>query len=90
MRDRVAIAGVGETEYRPWGGITDRSGFQLACEAILAASADAGLSPHDLDGFANVIDVRPGELQVGLPVEVVFEDLEDVTLPRFRPARWAG
>ncbi len=36
---------------------------------------------------SNVIDVQPGELHVGLAVEVVFEDLEDVTLPRFRPAR---
>jgi len=35
---------------------------------------------------SNVIDVQPGELHVGLAVEVVFEDLEDVTLPRFRPA----
>src|SRR5437762_1098164 len=39
---------------------------------------------------SNVIDVQPGELHVGLAVEVVFEDLEDVTLPRFRPARCAG
>ena len=37
MRDRVCIAGVGETEYRRWGGITDRSEFRLACEAILEA-----------------------------------------------------
>ena len=58
MRDRVAIVGVGETEYRPWGGITDRSEFQLACEAILAAAADAGLSPHDLDGFASYANDR--------------------------------
>src|SRR5205807_7181148 len=58
VRDRVAIAGVGETEYRPWGGITDRSEFQLACEAILAASADAGLSPHELDGFASYANDR--------------------------------
>src|SRR5207248_1096953 len=58
VRDRVAIVGVGETEYRPWGGITDRSEFQLACEAILAASADAGLSPHELDGFASYANDR--------------------------------
>src|SRR5207247_6472424 len=58
VRDRVAIVGLGETEYRPWGGITDRSEFQLACEAILAASADAGLSPHDLDGFASYANDR--------------------------------
>jgi uncharacterized OB-fold protein len=35
----------------------------------------------------NLIDVAPAEVQVGLDVEVVFEDLEDVTLPRFRRAR---
>src|SRR6266571_2115549 len=58
VRDQVAIVGVGETEYRPWGGITDRSEFQLACEAILAASADAGLSPHELDGFASYANDR--------------------------------
>ena len=34
---------------------------------------------------SNVIVVQPGELHVGLAVEVVFEDLEDATLPRFRP-----
>src|SRR5256712_9992781 len=58
VRDRVAIVGLGETEYRPWGGITDRSEFQLACEAILAAAADAGLPPHDLDGFASYANDR--------------------------------
>jgi acetyl-CoA acetyltransferase len=58
LRDRICIAGVGETEYRPWGGIADRSEFQLACEAVLAACADAGLSPRDLDGFASYANDR--------------------------------
>src|SRR5262249_54052438 len=58
LRDRTCIAGVGETEYRPWGGITDRSEFQLACEAVLAACADAGLSPRALDGFASYANDR--------------------------------
>ena len=58
MRDRVCVVGVGETEYRRWGGISDRSEFQLACEAIVAACRDAGLSPHELDGFASYSNDR--------------------------------
>lgn len=35
--------------------------------------------------IANVEGIEPGELQIGMPVEVVFEDIaEDLTLPRFR------
>ena len=52
LRDKVCIVGIGETEYTKWGGITDRSEFQLACEAILKALDDAGLSTDDLDGFS--------------------------------------
>ncbi len=37
--------------------------------------------------ISNLIDVPPQEVVVGLEVEVVFEDLDDVTLPRFRRAR---
>ena len=38
--------------------------------------------------MSNVIDCPPGDVQIGLPVEVVFKDIaEDVTLPYFRPAR---
>src|SRR5439155_1333435 len=40
------------------GGISDRSELQLACEAIVAACADAGLSPHELDGFASYSNDR--------------------------------
>jgi uncharacterized protein len=35
----------------------------------------------------NLVDVAPDDVRVGLDVEVVFEDLDDVTLPRFRRAR---
>ena len=35
----------------------------------------------------NLIDVPPDEVAVGLEVEVVFEDLEDATLARFRRSR---
>ena len=43
IKDKVAVVGIGETEFAKAGGIA-RSEFQLACEAILAAVADAYLS----------------------------------------------
>jgi len=36
---------------------------------------------------SNVIDCAPEEVKCGMPVEVVFEDLSEYTLPKFRPAR---
>jgi hypothetical protein len=33
---------------------------------------------------SNVVDAAPEHLRVGLEVEVIFEDLDDVTLARFR------
>jgi uncharacterized OB-fold protein len=35
---------------------------------------------------SHVLDVDPEQLRVGLPVEVVFDDVTpEVTLPKFRP-----
>ncbi|MYA19837.1 MAG: Zn-ribbon domain-containing OB-fold protein [Chloroflexi bacterium] len=37
--------------------------------------------------MSNVVDCDPGDVHIGLPVEVVFRDLaEGVSLPCFRPA----
>ena len=36
--------------------------------------------------LTNVVDASPGQLRVGLPVEVVFEDRGEIVLPQFRPA----
>ncbi|MEM7407660.1 MAG: Zn-ribbon domain-containing OB-fold protein [Pseudomonadota bacterium] len=37
---------------------------------------------------ANLVDVQAADIEVGMPVEVVFDDVEpDFTLPRFRPVR---
>jgi acetyl-CoA acetyltransferase len=47
-RDRCAIAGIGTTEYSRDSG---RSVLSLATQASLAALADAGLSPDDVDGI---------------------------------------
>jgi len=49
MRDRVAIAGIGMTELSKDSGV---STLTLGCRAILAAVADAGLRPEQIDGIA--------------------------------------
>lgn len=37
---------------------------------------------------SNVVDCPVGEIAIGMPVEVVFEDVTgEVTLPKFRPRR---
>ena len=47
LRDKAAVTGVGETAYVRE---TDRSQLALTLEASLAAIADAGLDPKDIDG----------------------------------------
>ena len=49
LRDRVAVAGIGCTEFSRDSGV---STLTLASRAILAALEDAGLSADDLDGVA--------------------------------------
>ncbi len=48
LRNRAAIAGIGQTEFSKASG---RSELRLACEAAKAALDDAGLSPRDVDGL---------------------------------------
>jgi hypothetical protein len=37
--------------------------------------------------ISNLVGVQPCDIRIGMPVEVVFEDLnEEVTLPKFKPA----
>src|SRR5579862_10048955 len=47
---KTAIVGAGATEFSKVAG---RSETRLATEAILAALADAGLTPHDVDGLVS-------------------------------------
>ncbi len=47
IRDRAAIVGIGQT---PFGRSLARSEYDMALEAILAACADAGIAPSEIDG----------------------------------------
>jgi acetyl-CoA acetyltransferase len=56
MSRRAVIAGVGHSEF---GKIPERSAWQLETEAVSKAAADAGFSPHDIDGLLT----DPGPVQ---------------------------
>ena len=49
IKDRVAIAGIGQTAFAK--GLED-SELSLACQAIAAAIDDAGVKPSEVDGLA--------------------------------------
>jgi acetyl-CoA acetyltransferase len=51
IRNKTAIAGVGQTEFSKDSG---RSTLRMACEAILEALDDAGLRPEDVDGVVKM------------------------------------
>jgi uncharacterized OB-fold protein len=38
--------------------------------------------------MTNIVECAPEDVTVGLPVEVVFEQYDDVWIPLFRPRRW--
>jgi acetyl-CoA acetyltransferase len=53
----TAVVGIGATEFSKQSG---RSELQLACEAVLAALADCGLRPADVDGLVTfTMDTNP-------------------------------
>ncbi|MDO8472304.1 MAG: acetyl-CoA acetyltransferase, partial [Dehalococcoidia bacterium] len=62
-KDKVCIAGIGETEYTQWGQIT-RPEYQLACEAILKACDDAGIAVSDIDGICSYANDRNDALRL--------------------------
>jgi acetyl-CoA acetyltransferase len=69
---RAAIVGIGATEFSKDSG---RSELRLAVEAVVAAVADAGLQPGDIDGLVTyTMDTNPETevaRNVGIP-EVTF------------------
>ncbi|HEU4370111.1 MAG TPA: acetyl-CoA acetyltransferase, partial [Methylomirabilota bacterium] len=78
MRGRVAVVGVGETTYYKHGQAPEPE-LALALKAILAACADAGLDPRQIDGFASYSNDRndPSRLAaaLGLP-ELRFSNMQ--------------
>ncbi|MEO7079740.1 MAG: lipid-transfer protein, partial [Rhodococcus sp. (in: high G+C Gram-positive bacteria)] len=54
----AAIVGIGATEFSKNSG---RSELQLACEAIVAALADAGIDPSEVDGLSTFTAETNGE-----------------------------
>ncbi|GIH72429.1 lipid-transfer protein [Sphaerimonospora thailandensis] len=61
MSWRAVIAGIGATEFSKSSG---RSELQLACEAVVAALADAGLTPADVDGLVTFVKDSNPEIEV--------------------------
>jgi acetyl-CoA acetyltransferase len=57
LRGKVAVAGVGETTYYRHSQAPEPE-FVMCLKAILAACADAGIDPRDIDGFASYSDDR--------------------------------
>lgn len=51
IRGAAAVVGVSELHCRR--GESDQSELQLTLRAIVAAAADAGISPHEIDGFVS-------------------------------------
>jgi acetyl-CoA acetyltransferase len=58
---RAAIAGIGQTEFSKESGRTE---LQLACEAIQAALADAGVAAADVDGLVTFTMDTSEEMEV--------------------------
>ena len=61
FKDKTAIAGYGATEFSKKSG---RSELQLSVEAILAALADAGVDPSDVDGLATYTIDNNSEFEI--------------------------
>ncbi len=57
LKGKVAVVGVGETGYYRHGRSPDPE-FRMCLEAILAACADAGIDPREVDGFGSFSDDR--------------------------------
>lgn len=81
LRGTVAVVGVGETPYYKRGESPDPE-FKLALDAILGACRDAGVSPHDIDGFASYSNDRsdPSRLAAALGCKEL----------RFSNMQWGG
>ena len=57
VRGKVAVVGLGETTYYKRGASPDPE-FVLVLKAILAACADAGIDPTEIDGYSSYSNDR--------------------------------
>ncbi len=80
IRDRAAVVGIGQTAF---GRALGRSEYDMALEAILAACADAGVAPRDIDGL-----VRYDMEQVD--EEMLLAALGNPCLRWFAGTAWGG
>jgi uncharacterized OB-fold protein len=62
--------------HQPWDGIGE----------VYIIGVVAMDEQPDLRLLTNLVDVTAGDVRIGMPVEVVFEDHAPVYLPLFRPA----
>lgn len=78
LRGQVAIAGIGESTYYKRGAAQEPE-FVLGLRAILAACADAGLDPREIDGFASYSNDRndPSRIAAALDCrELTFSNMQ--------------
>jgi acetyl-CoA acetyltransferase len=69
LRGKAAVVGIGTTPYRKRGASKD-SALSLILQAILAACADAGMDPRDIDGFVSYANDRSEGPVVGTTLGV--------------------
>ncbi len=81
LRGKVAVIGVGETTYYKHSQSPNPE-FVLALKAILAACADAGVDPKDVDSFASYSNDRnePSRISAALGCKEL----------RFSNMQWGG
>lgn len=72
LKDRAAIVGIGQTSFaKKLPGSEKR----LACEAIMAALRDAGISPQEVDGLASYTMENTDEVEIAKSIgadEITF------------------
>lgn len=61
LRNAAAVVGIGATEFSKDSG---RSELRLACEAVEAAIADAGLEPSQIDGMVTYTAETNPEIEI--------------------------
>ena len=73
----VAVAGIGETGYYK-RGTAPYGALGLCVQAILAACEDAGIDPHEVDGFcSHGDDITPPQQALDWILDL-YDDVEEI------------